>query len=77
MTSISVLVGRRVRTKVIVSVSHVYVSADDKIAPVCVHGSVMSHYELVRIHNTHKVYKVMSALAVDVIARAMISFRPC
>ena len=58
MTSISVLVGRRVRTKVIVSVSHVIVSADDKIAPVCVHGAVMSHYDLIWTHNTHEVVKV-------------------
>ena len=58
MTSISVLVGRRVRTRVIVSVNHVIVRADDYIVPVWVHGAVMSHYELIWTRNTHEVYKV-------------------
>ena len=73
MTSISVLVGRIFRTRVISSVNHVIVSADDEIVPGWVHGAVMSHYEFIWTHKTHEVYKVMSSLAFDVTVRARIS----
>ena len=58
MISISVLLGRRDRKRVIVSVNHVIVRADDNIYPMWAHGAIMSHYELICTHKTHEVVKV-------------------
>ena len=55
MTSISVLVGRIFRTRVIGSVNHVIVSADDEIVPRWVHGAVMSHDDFIWTHKAHEV----------------------